>query len=480
MAHVDVVVVGGGSSGGVVASRLTEDPSRTVLLLEAGPDFPDELDFPPSFVTGGSQFHNQVVNEHDWGYWSEPLTAGGGRSIRLPRGRMVGGSSMTNFTQCVRGAPSDFERWEREGAAGWGYEDIRPFYERVETTGINIKRHPRHSWQPIQEAFYDGFVELGYREVEDMNAPESWRGVVGQMPQNRLNEVRGGTLVTYLRAARGRENLEIRGNALVERVLFDGTRATGVRYVDEGGRPQEVTADLVVISAGAYNSPTILLRSGLGPADELSGLGIDTLVDLPTGRSLFDHGAFFFELDAPDLTEVRSPAGANFSREPGNRWMAMAASLDEASGTCLVCYVLASGDAPGAVTLNSIDPTVAPTLRHDYDLTGAEDTLTTLQALMETKALAGRATMRDRGRPLGEIIAERLGTAYHPVGTCGIGRVVDPELNVLGTEGLKVVDASVFPTHVSNNPNLTCYMIGERAASLIKGEPLTSTAAATG
>lgn len=475
MEHFDTIVVGAGASGGVLASRLSEDPARTILLLEAGPDFPEEEAYPPSFVTGGSQFHNQIVNELDWGYWSEPLSVG--RRIRLPRGRMVGGSSMTNFTQFVRGAPSDFDAWQRDGATGWGYEDVRPFYEAVEAT-VPIKQYRRRSWQPIQEAVWDAFIGLGYREVANMNSPDSWRGVIGPMPLNRQNEVRQGTLVTYVRRARGRANLEIRGDALVDRVTFDGTRATGVRYVDRSGQPHDVSTDLVVISAGAYNSPTILMRSGLGPAGRLKSLGVDTLVDLPVGDTLLDHAAFYFQIEAPtELVDVRSPAGACFARDPANYWWTIPASVDERDGTCMLAFCLTCSDRAGKVELVSTDPTAAPTIRHEYRLDGAEDTLETLEALLRQPSLAS-VRRRDAHLSVQELIAERLGTAYHPAGSCPIGPVVDEDLRVRGVENLMVVDASVFPLHVSNNPNHTCYMLGERAASFVSGgAPVTTVAA---
>lgn len=243
---------------------------------------------------------------------------------------------MTNGTVCVRGAPFDFDRWRNQGAPDWGWNTVRPAYDRVEAE-IPIKRYSRSAWQPIQEQFFNAFAELGYREVTDLNGPDAWYGVVGSTPINRRNTVRQGTLVTYIRKARTRPNFHLRDQALVERLLFAGTRITGVRYIDSARSVKEVAAAYVVLAAGTYGTPGILIRSGIGPADHVQELGAAVVVDLPVGVSLNDHVVCNFDLRAPELAEIRAPSAAVMARDIENRWFAVAATVDEEEGCLCGC-----------------------------------------------------------------------------------------------------------------------------------------------
>ncbi len=469
-----VVVVGAGSSGGVAAARLSEDSDRSVLLLEAGTDFPNELEVPPAFLAGGNILGENyagagaAVPDLDWDYWSEPVADE--RRVHLWRGRMVGGTSMVNGCVAVRGKPSDFDRWEEAGASGWAWEDVRPPYEAVEER-VPIKRYPPEQWQPVQHLFVESYKEIGFRPVDDMNKPESWDGVIGAWPQNRRNEVRQGTLVTYIRDARPRANFTIRGRTLVDRVLIRDGRARGVRVVSDDGQSEEISAHVVVLSAGAYGSPAILLRSGIGPADELRRVGIEPIADLPVGRNLRDHPQCFFYLGVPsDQATMSGPGFAVVAR--GEGWWCFPLALDEEAGICAFSYGLASEDSSGTVALSSSDPTAKPLIDHRYrDVISRnefEHAYSTFVELCETRVLRSiGARNTDAGLSLEHMLAERLGTAFHPAGTCAIGSVVDPHLRVLGLENLLVADASIFPLHVTNNPNLTCLMVGERVAAFV-------------
>ena len=465
----DVIVCGAGSTGGVAASRVSDDPARTVLLLDAGPDFPEEAESQPAFCVlgnvlgGGFAGVGAAIPELDWGLWSEELP--GGRRIHLRRGRLVGGTSMINAGIFVRGKPSDFAEWVDLGATGWSWEDVRPFYERVEEE-ITIRTYPRAQWQPFARAFEEGFVELGYRRVRDVNAPDAWDGIVGPWTQNRRNEIKLGTLPSYIRRARGRANFHARGHALVDRMIVQKGRTTGV--VLESG--EVIEAGEVVLCAGVYGSPSILLRSGIGPAAELDALGIPVVADLPVGRGLRDHPQCLFQLQAPrEWATLCGPAFTVVAR--GEGWFSFPVALDEEEGLVAVAMALNRQEPNGWIRLTSSDPAAPPAIYTGFaDVVGGETfdgPFEVFRALAGTSAFAGRRIGGlDADAKLARLLPERLGHAFHPSSTCAIGRVVDPGLRVYGIDGLRVADASVFPENISNNLNFTCYMVGERVAAL--------------
>ena len=471
MTSWDAIVVGSGAGGGVVAARLSEDPARRVLLLEAGPDFPNEATAPPAFYSGGNTLGGWFAGvgaptpDLDWGHVSEPLADG--RRVNLSRGRLAGGSTMVNASIWVRGAPADFADWVALGAEGWAWDDVLPFYERVEAE-LPPKLYPRERWQPLSHAFEEAYLEIGFRPVENLNQPDAWDGVVGPWPCNRRNEVRLGTLPTYIRAARPRPNFEIRGDTLVDRVLLAGERAAGV--VTAAG--EELRAPLVVLAGGVYGSPAVLLRSGIGPADELRALGIEPRVELPVGRGLRDHPQCLFFLAAPP--EVAQVGGSSFTvAARGDGFFSFPVPIDEEQGIVSVSLALNRQPPDGSVTLASRDPNVL--VRIDHRLQEVIDRGDFATAWKVFGRLAATDAFRrrgigglDAGRALADILRERLAIAYHPASTCAIGKVVDSRLRVLGVEGLIVADASVFPENIANNLNLTCCMVGERAAAFVR------------
>ncbi|GAA0271314.1 hypothetical protein GCM10010302_06110 [Streptomyces polychromogenes] len=289
-ADYDVVIVGGGAAGCVLAARLSEDPSTRVLLLEAGPDYA-EL---PAALRDGSGPHTA---SHDWGLSSEPGPAG--RALALPRGKVIGGSSTTNAAFALRGSPYDFDGWAAHGNPGWGWGDVLPWFVAVETDldfghesyhgghgPVPVRRYTGGDRSDIASAGQAAIMSAGVPEIADHNAPGAVG--VGPLPVNEVGGERLGAASTYLAAARARHDLTVRGGAHVASVLLDRGRATGVRLADG----ENVHSDRVIVSAGTYFSPAILLRSGLRPAHELRALGIGPVLDLPgVGRNLADHPA---------------------------------------------------------------------------------------------------------------------------------------------------------------------------------------------
>ena len=500
MERYDVIVVGAGSSGGVVAARLTENPDCRVLLIEAGPDFPNEEVIPPLFtVSGEHSWKTAALPEFDWDFRNVDRSGTlGGRALWLPRGRLVGGTSMVNATIAARGAPFDYDRWAAMGNPGWAWNDLLPFFIKIETDlnfgdqpihgkdgPIIIQRYRPESWAPINRVMYESCVELGVREAPDLNALDAHASVVGAMPHNRYKEVRLGTLVTYIRAARRRVNLTIKAGSLVERVIVSGPTAKGVAYIDSAGQPATALADQVVISAGVYNSPAILQRSGIGPAAWLEALGIKVIADLPVGRNLLDHPGFgmMFRGDGLGVTtgrsfvaDVRGPPGS--TGEPA--WQTHPVPVDEEEGIACFWTYLTRQDAQGEVVIQSKDPRVHPLIDHRYN-TLERDRLNFADARSFCREMLATTTFKRHGaewiddmdKPIAEALAERLGAAHHQAGTVKMGPGGDPtavvgaHLRVHGFDNLRVADTSIYPDNVMHNSNLTALVVGEKAARFV-------------
>ena len=485
----EVVVVGGGAAGCVVASRLAESGERSVILLEAGPDLRSST--PPEFRDG---WHMPTLP--DWGFESEPAGNAAGEPLR--RGRLIGGTSwLTRFA--VRGAAADFDAWAARGNPGWRFEDLLPAFRRVEADAefgdrewhgdhgpIAITRYPTLRRSEIHEAALLAFDALGFPHVDDHNSP----GAVGAgpMPMSSRDGVRAVSADTYL--AQDRHNLTIRADSPVAHVLLEKRRATGVQLTDG----TEIQAGWVVLSGGTYGSPTILMRSGIGPAQDLKAAGVKPLVDLPgVGANLADHPGVDLEcgwrgpgVTGPVLHSIATFRSSKAASGGPPDMMFWASDPQGEDGQFYFDPILLKPESRGSVRLRSADPIATPRItlpgvREPADMQRLEEGYLLgldLANRLEIRAISSEAAPPEprSAAELRRRVQENLYSIPHVVGTCRVGPsseegdVVDAMGRVHGVERLSVIDASILPEPPSGFPHLITLALAEHLSEGLRAQ----------
>jgi len=536
MQSFDYIIVGAGTAGCVVASRLSEDPGASVLLLEAGgSDRTLWIQLPIGY---GRTFFDPKIN---WMYDTEPVPELNGRSFYWPRGKVIGGSGSINAMVYVRGQPEDFNDWQAMGNPGWGFDDILPYFRKSEDhdggqTPFHGAGGPMHvtdiasRTHPICAVFLQTAAELGFAKTGDFNGPAG-EGV-GHYQINTHHGRRASTARAFLRPALRRHNIKLETHALASKILFDGNRANGISYFQNGAEITATARREVILCGGAINSPQLLQLSGIGHPADLQAAGIPVRHALPgVGKNLQDHLAvsYFYRSSRKTLNDKLRPlsgkilAGLRYMIDRGGP---LSMSVNQAGGfvrsrttlprpdlqlyfspvsytetplserrllnpdpfsAFLLSFNACRPTSRGELRIVSADPRRAPSIRPNYlsteqDVADALAGTKLLRRLAATRPLADIITGEIRPGPavrsdddLLDDFRNRADTVYHPVGTCAMGpdpraAVVDARLRVHGVARLRVIDASIFPMLTSGNTNAPTVMVAEKGVDMVRKE----------
>ena len=526
----DYIIVGAGSAGCVLASRLSEDPSVKVLLLEAGgEDTNKNIHMPAAFT-------KLFKTACDWAYYTEPEAQMANRSLYWPRGKVLGGSSSMNAMIYIRGHRHDYDQWRDLGNPGWGYQAVLPYFKKSEDqehgpseyhgVGGPLRVCDQRCMNPISEAFLQATEQAGFQHNSDFNGGSQEGFGAYQVTQRQGR--RNSAAVAFLRPAMSRPNLTVRTNTQAFDILLEGKRAALVSFQHGQGSIQERAEREIILCAGAIGSPQLLMLAGIGPASHLRALGIPVFCDLPgVGANLQDHpvAPVAFECSQP-ISLASAETLANlvrylaFKTGPLTSNIAEAGGFVKSSASCatpdlqyhfIPAYSVDNGFqkikehgytfgttlvrpySKGHITLRSSNPLDAPVIHANY-FTDSRDVHAMLEGIRIARAIGSTnaftkyrkrellpGSQADNDKALREHVAKFGVTLYHPVGTCKMGHddtsVVDSELRVHGVDGLRVVDASVMPVIPGGNTNAPTIMIAEKAAEMIKSGSPTRTAA---
>lgn len=532
MLQADFVIVGSGSAGAAMAYRLSEDGKHSVIVIEYG-----GTDFGPFIQMPAALSYPMNMRRYDWGYKTEPEPHLGGRVLATPRGKVIGGSSSINGMVYVRGHAHDFDHWADQGANGWSYADVLPYFKRMEnsdggeagwrgTSGpLHVQRGPRKN--PLYKAFVEAGRQAGFETTKDYNG--SKQEGFGPMEQTIHQGRRWSVANAYLRPALRRKNVRV-VNGFARKIVIENGRATGVEIENRRGVETVRANREVIIAASTVNSPKLLMLSGIGPAAHLREHGIDVIADRPgVGQNLQDHMELYIQQESLQPITLYSKLNLFSKALIGAEWLFFKTGLGATNHFEAAAFLRSAAgvDYPdiqyhfipvairydgksaaeahgfqahvgpmrsksrGNVALRSSDPWETPVIRFNY-MSHPDDWADFRHCIRLTREIFGQQAFDlYRGREISPgahiqsdeqldgFIRDHAESAYHPCGTCRMGRaddphaVVDPECRVIGVDGLRVADSSIFPRVTNGNLNAPSIMVGEKASDHILGiQPL--------